>query len=101
MNAEWLEKEVPRNGPEWKLVIRWSHFIAKKRQGLDSSQRHTWNKVVVGAAMQQLVEHSKKGTISAYTQNFSYEGTWQLLKEWWPEFRELERPLIAEIVLTR
>jgi len=102
MNAAWLDGEFSRGGPEWKLVIRWTHFVARKKQGITSSERHTWNKGVVNVSVKFMAQAIKKGEIVLLPEAFGRGmSTWELLRAWWPEFMQTEKELIAELVLTR
>lgn len=102
MDAKWLAQKVKKNGPEWKLAMRWANYVSKKRRVLPASDRHLWSKRHTQLGIQRLVDNINRGAVMAYTWDFDRGiRTFNLMREWWVEFCEQERVLVAEVVLLR
>lgn len=100
VDANWLMKEVKRGSPQWKVTTRWAMFLSAKRRALPSATRHSWDKTWTTVAVKDLVKAMKKGEVSSYSRNFNVTiPQWKTMQQWWQEFSERERVLLAEIVL--
>jgi hypothetical protein len=103
MDTKELEKQYPRKSAAWKLCVKWAQFAGAQRAKLDGYASHVYNKRVASSLVYNVIAYINKGELANYKayllRHYPHEVTKELLAGYWDQFCEMEKVLVAEVLL--